>query len=73
MNNLHAPTVPSGPISGSQADRGQLDRLSLMELIARKDNVEAELKALGSVLESVIFPLIVSILASLMRDSMVSI
>jgi len=29
------------------------DRLSLMELIAEKDRVESELKALGSVLDSV--------------------
>lgn len=53
MNNLHAPTVPSGPTSGPQGDRSALDRLSLMELISKKDNVEAELKALGSVLDSV--------------------
>ena len=53
MNNLHAPTVPSGPTSGPQEDRSTLDRLSLMELISRKDNLEAELKALGSVLVSV--------------------
>ena len=53
MNNLHAPTVPSGPTSGPQGDRSALDRLSLMELMSRKDNVEEELKALGSVLDSV--------------------
>ena len=53
MNNLHAPTVPSGPTSGPQGDRSALDRLSLMELIPRKDNLEAELKALGAVLDSV--------------------
>ena len=53
MNNLHAPTIPSGPTSGPQGDRSALDRLSLMELISKKDDLEAELKALGSVLESV--------------------
>ena len=53
MNNLHAPSVPSGPTSGAHHDASALDRLSLMDLISRKDNVEAELKALGSVLESV--------------------
>ena len=53
MNNLHAPTVPSGPTSGAHGDPGSLDRLSLLELISRRDNVEAELKALGSVLDSV--------------------
>lgn len=53
MNNLHAPTIPSGPTSGPPADRSALDGLSSMELISRKDNLEAELKALGSVLDSV--------------------
>ena len=53
MNNLHAPTVPSGATSGPQGDRSALDRLSLMELISKKDNLEAELKALGAVLDSV--------------------
>jgi 26S proteasome non-ATPase regulatory subunit 9 len=53
MNNLHAPTIPSGPTSGPQGENSALDRLSLMELISKKDNLEAELKALGSVLDSV--------------------
>jgi 26S proteasome regulatory subunit N4 len=52
MNNLHAPTIPSGPTSGLQGDRTALDGLTLMELISRKDNLESELKALGSVLDS---------------------
>ncbi len=53
MNNLHAPTVLSGPTSGPQGNRSALDRLSLMELISRKDNLEEELKALVSALDSV--------------------
>ena len=53
MDNLHAPTVPSGPTSGRRGDRSALDGLSLMELMSRKDNLEAELKALGAVLDSV--------------------
>ena len=52
MNNLHAPTVPSGP-SSAPATNGQLGKLSFAELDQKKQNVEAELKALGGVLESV--------------------
>ena len=52
MDDLHAPTVPSGP-SSVPSNGVSKDRLSLMELIAEKDRVESELKALGSVLDSV--------------------
>jgi hypothetical protein len=54
MENLHAPTVPSGPTSAPAATNGTLNsRLTFPQLQARKDNIEAELRALGSVLESV--------------------
>ncbi len=55
MDSIHAPTtVPSGPTSGAAAANGAgKDDLSLMDLIAERDHVEAELKALGSVLDSV--------------------
>ncbi|KZF24236.1 26S proteasome non-ATPase regulatory subunit 9 [Xylona heveae TC161] len=54
MDDIHAPTVTSGPTtSGSGVANGSnLEHLSLMELIAEKDKVEEELKALGSVLDS---------------------
>lgn len=52
MDDLHAPTVASGPTSQPTAN-GTDSKRSLQELIAQKDNVEAELSALGSVLESV--------------------
>lgn len=52
MDDLHAPTVASGPTSQPTAN-GTHGRQSLRELIAQKDNVEAELSALGSVLDSV--------------------
>lgn len=55
MDDLHAPTVSSGPTSQPSAD-GIEKTLSLQELIAKKDNVEAELSALGSVLDSVCTP-----------------
>ena len=53
MDNIHAPTVASGPTSNHQANGSSFEKLSLTELIAEKDRVENELKALGSVLESV--------------------
>ncbi|KAJ3486866.1 hypothetical protein NLG97_g6528 [Lecanicillium saksenae] len=51
MNNLHAPTVPSGPTS-TPTTNGTSGHLSFAELQQKKDNVEAELKALGGVLDS---------------------
>ena len=48
---LHAPTIPSGPTT--QPIANGVAHLSLAELQRKKDNVEAELKALGSVLDSV--------------------
>ena len=54
MEDIHTPTVPSGPTTDHGAPNGvEHERLSLMELIAGKDRVEAELSALGSVLDSV--------------------
>lgn len=53
MDDLHAPTVASGPTSASYSNGVPKDRLSLQELIAERDRVEAELKALGQVLDSV--------------------
>ncbi|KAH8657465.1 26S proteasome non-ATPase-like protein regulatory subunit 9 [Tricladium varicosporioides] len=49
MENLHAPTVPSGPTSGLASTNGiQTTGLSFNQLQAKKDNIEAEIKALGS-------------------------
>ncbi|RFU23770.1 hypothetical protein B7463_g12567, partial [Scytalidium lignicola] len=53
MENLHAPTVPSGPTSGPRGvDEKRTGGLSFWELQAKKDSMEAELRALGSVLDS---------------------
>lgn len=52
MDDLHAPTVGSGPTSQPPSN-GTEDELTLQELIAKKENLEAELTALGSVLDSV--------------------
>jgi len=52
MENLHAPTIPSGPTSGPGPNGLKTNGLSLAELQAKKDNMEAELRALGGVLTS---------------------
>lgn len=52
MSNLHAPTIPSGPTTAPVAN-GNAAQLSIAELQRKKDNIEAELKALGGVLDSV--------------------
>ncbi|KAL1880195.1 hypothetical protein VTK73DRAFT_6226 [Phialemonium thermophilum] len=51
MSNIHAPTVPSGPTS-TPATNGQKPSLTFAELQNKKGNMEAELKALGAVLDS---------------------
>jgi hypothetical protein len=53
MVDLHTPTVASGPTSGGYSNGVPKDQLSLQELIAEKDRLETELKALGQVLDSV--------------------
>lgn len=52
MDDLHAPTVSSGPVSSGYSNGLPKDQLSLQELMADKERVEAELKALGQVLDS---------------------
>lgn len=51
-DNIHAPTVPSGPTTGGVAAR-DLSKLSMTELMAEKQRLEDELSALSSVLTSV--------------------
>lgn len=56
MDDIHTPTVASGPTSGSGPVNGlDTDKLSLMDLISEKTRVEEELSALGIVLDSVRF------------------
>lgn len=52
MNNLHAPTIPSGPTT-ARAANGNAAHLTFAELQRKKENMEAELKALSGVLDSV--------------------
>ncbi|KAG8533676.1 uncharacterized protein KY384_001417 [Bacidia gigantensis] len=57
MDDLHAPTVASGPTSTpSSTFDPSTDKRSLLELIDLKTNMEEELSALGSVLDSVTPP-----------------
>ena len=53
MDDIHAPTVASGPTTAGYSNGVPKDQLSLQGLISEKDRVEAELKALGQVLDSV--------------------
>ena len=54
MDDIHTPTVPSGPSTGQRAANGVgKEKLSLMDLVTEKTRVEEELTALGSVLDSV--------------------
>jgi 26S proteasome non-ATPase regulatory subunit 9 len=53
MDDIHAPTVSSGPTSSGYSNGIPKEQLSLQELISEKDRVEIELKALGQVLDSV--------------------
>lgn len=56
MDDIHTPTVPSGPTIGYRAANGvDKEKLSLMDLISEKTRVEEELSALGSVLDSVCY------------------
>ncbi|EHA57451.1 hypothetical protein MCOR27_011042 [Pyricularia oryzae] len=51
MDSLHAPTIPSGPTTAPTAN-GRAGHLTIAELQRKKDDLEAELRALGGVLES---------------------
>ena len=54
MDDIHTPSVASGPTTGSGSANGvKVEELSLMDLAKEKTKVEEELSALGSVLDSV--------------------
>ncbi|KAF2234088.1 26S proteasome non-ATPase regulatory subunit 9 [Viridothelium virens] len=52
MDNVHTPTVGSGATTNGTVQNGGQERASLTELMAKKDSIESELSALGSVLDS---------------------
>lgn len=51
-HNIHAPTVSSGPTTSTTSDPNTSSPQTLATLIAQKESAEAELSALGSVLDS---------------------
>lgn len=55
MDDIHTPTVASGPTSAPGRNGRELSSLSLNELFEEKTRLEAELKALSSVLDSVCY------------------
>ena len=59
MDNIHAPTVPSG--SRSNGVNGT-EPTTYPELVLEKEKIEAELRALSAVLDSVRFPILTSLL-----------
>ena len=54
MDDIHAPTVASGPSSGRPVR--DVSKLSMPELMQEKERIETELSALSSVLNSVSCP-----------------
>lgn len=69
MQNLHAPTVPSGPTTANGGGI-RTEGLTLPELQLKKESMEAELRALGGVLDSV--SLKISYIKQLPRQLMIS-
>ncbi len=53
MDSMHAPTIPSGPTSKASTNGIKTTGKTLQELQIQKDNIEAELKALSGILDSV--------------------
>ena len=50
-DNIHAPTIPSGPASGGVPR--DFSKLSMADLMQEKTRIEEELSALSGVLSSV--------------------
>ena len=57
MPDIHTPTVPSGPTTSAPSSSAAPDKRSVFELMDAKKQIEEELSALGSVLDSV-YPLL---------------
>ena len=53
MDDIHTPSVPSGPLTNHNLSNVGHDRSSLIDLMSQKTLVESEMSALGSVLDSV--------------------
>jgi 26S proteasome regulatory subunit N4 len=53
MDEIHMPTVPSGDVTGGYSNGIRKDEMSFDQLVAEKERLEEELKALSAVLDSV--------------------
>lgn len=55
MDDIHTPTVPSGPTTAASTgiNHAPKNSIPLVDLISEKERVESELSALSSVLDSV--------------------
>jgi 26S proteasome regulatory subunit N4 len=53
MDDIHLPTVPSGPTSNGVSNGVAIEKMTFRELVAEKERIEGELTALSSVLDSV--------------------
>ena len=53
MDDIHTPSVTSGPVSSGYGNGVPKDDMTFDQLIAEKDRLEEELKALSAVLDSV--------------------
>jgi 26S proteasome non-ATPase regulatory subunit 9 len=53
MDDIHTPSVASGPVSSGHTNGDSKDDMNLTKLMEEKDQLESELKALSSVLDSV--------------------
>ena len=57
MDNIHTPSVPSGPASSRPSQVASDGKKPLLDLIADKGRLESELSALLGVLQTVRLPL----------------
>lgn len=53
MDDIHTPSVASGPTSNGHANGASRENMSLGALMAEKERLEGEMSALGAVLDSV--------------------
>ena len=58
MDDLHSPTVPSGPTSNGVSNGVAIEKMTFRDLVAEKERIEGELSALSSVLDSVCWKLL---------------
>jgi hypothetical protein len=72
MDDIHTPSVASGPTSNGYSNGVPKEQLTFNELMAEKARLESELKALGAVLDSVRAPTFVSSIHFLILYSMAS-